>query len=86
MIEIGEKEKEVEKTVQREGEEACQACGTEKETEKLSRCKGCESVWYCNKVGESESSRWVKLTVYRDVKLWAGTRGVIKANVKFIGQ
>ena len=59
MIEIGEKEKEVEKkTAQREGEEACRACGIGKEEEKLSRCKGCESAWYCDKVGESESSRW----------------------------
>ena len=87
MIEIGESRKEVEeKTVQREGEEACQACGIGKEEEKLSRCKGCESVWYCNKVGESESSRWRMLTVHRSARLWAGMRGVIKANVKFIGQ
>jgi hypothetical protein len=27
-----------------------------------------------------------RLTVYRSVKLWAGMRGVIKANAKFIGQ
>lgn len=87
MIEIGEKEKEVEsKRGQFAGKEACQACGAEKEAEILSRCKGCELVWYCNKVGESESSRWVNLTVYRSVKRWVGTRGVIKANVKFIGQ
>jgi hypothetical protein len=59
LIEIGESRKEVEsKRGQLAGKEACQACGTEKEAEKLSRCKGCESVWYCNKVGESESSRW----------------------------
>jgi hypothetical protein len=60
LIEIGEKEKEVEKkTAQRTGKEACQACGIEKKEkkEKLSRCKGCELVWYCNKVSESESSR-----------------------------
>lgn len=59
LIEIGESRKEVEsKRDQLAGKEACQACGTEKEAEKLSRCKGCESVWYCSKVGESESSRW----------------------------
>jgi hypothetical protein len=59
LIEIGESRNEVEKKRgQPEGREACQACGTEKEEVKLSRCKGCESVWYCDKVGESESSRW----------------------------
>jgi hypothetical protein len=55
------KKKEVEKkTVQHEGNEACQACGTDKEAERLSRCKGCESVWYCNKVGENESPSWIR--------------------------
>jgi hypothetical protein len=59
LIEIGERRKEIEsKRGQLEGKETCQACGTEKEAEKLSRCKGCETVWYCNKVSERESSRW----------------------------
>jgi hypothetical protein len=59
LIEIGDSRREVEKKRrQLEGKEACQACGIEKEVEKLSRCKGCELVWYCDKVGESESSRW----------------------------
>jgi hypothetical protein len=53
LIEIGDSRREVEKKRgQLEGKEACQACGIEKEVEKLSRCKGCELVWYCNKVGE----------------------------------
>ncbi|RDW92544.1 hypothetical protein BP5796_01938 [Coleophoma crateriformis] len=30
-----------------EGEEVCQACG--KKGDKLLRCKGCESAWYCDK-------------------------------------
>jgi hypothetical protein len=30
----------------------CQACSTEKDSDELSRCKGCESVWYCDKVRE----------------------------------
>ena len=30
----------------------CQACGDQNQGEKLSRCRGCESVWYCNKVSE----------------------------------
>lgn len=57
LIEIGESRKEVEsKRAQLAAKEACQACGTEEQAEKLSRCKGCESVWYCHKVSESESS------------------------------
>jgi hypothetical protein len=28
----------------------CQACSTEKIVDELSRCKGCEAVWYCDKV------------------------------------
>jgi hypothetical protein len=28
----------------------CQSCGKEDEG-KMSKCKGCERVWYCNKVG-----------------------------------
>ena len=56
MIEIRESSKKAqEKRRQFKGQEACQACGTEEEAEKLSRCKGCESVWYCNKVSENES-------------------------------
>jgi hypothetical protein len=30
----------------------CQACSTERNADELSRCKGCESVWYCDKVGD----------------------------------
>lgn len=28
----------------------CQGCGDVKSNEELSRCKGCETVWYCRKV------------------------------------
>jgi hypothetical protein len=34
----------------------CQGCG--KEEGNMARCKGCESVWYCNKVGS-----WAKSEV-----------------------
>jgi hypothetical protein len=49
MVEMGEAEGKRSEN-KGEGKESCKACGTEKEMEKLSRCKGCESVWYCNKV------------------------------------
>ena len=51
LIELREREKEAGlKRGESQGKESCQACGTEKDTETLSRCKGCESVWYCDKV------------------------------------
>jgi MYND finger len=62
LVEIWEREKEAEKKRKEngEGKESCQACGSEKETEKLSKCKGCESVWYCDKVGYVREMRgWV---------------------------
>lgn len=31
-----------------EERKVCQGCGSE--GEKMNRCKGCESVWYCGKV------------------------------------
>lgn len=31
---------------------SCHVCGSQDQVEKLSRCKGCEAVWYCNKVGK----------------------------------
>ncbi|TQS36616.1 hypothetical protein Golomagni_02929 [Golovinomyces magnicellulatus] len=30
--------------------EVCQACGTEEKSLKLRQCRGCEAVWYCQKV------------------------------------
>jgi hypothetical protein len=33
-----------------EGLKRCQACSTERKLDDLSRCKGCESVSYCDKV------------------------------------
>jgi hypothetical protein len=51
LVEMEEREQEVEKKSESEvGKESCRACGAEKEAEKLSRCKGCESFWYCDKV------------------------------------
>jgi hypothetical protein len=51
LIEMGDKEKVVgRKRSESEGRECCQARGKEMETVTLSRCKGCESVWYCDKV------------------------------------
>jgi hypothetical protein len=51
LIEMGDKEKAIgKKRSESEGRECCQACGKEMGTGKLSRCKGCESVWYCDKV------------------------------------
>ena len=50
LVEMGDKEKVVGRKSEDEGREGCQACGKEMETGKLSRCKGCESVWYCDKV------------------------------------
>jgi len=35
----------------------CQGCGKGEEG-KMARCKGCEAMWYCNKV-----SSWAKLKV-----------------------
>lgn len=32
------------------GKATCQGCGIKNNVEQLLRCKGCESVWYCNKV------------------------------------
>ena len=49
LIEIGEREGE-KRRGKSEGKESCQACGKDEEAEKLSRCKGCGSVWYCDKV------------------------------------
>ena len=31
---------------------SCQGCGSQNKVDNLSRCRGCESVWYCNKVSE----------------------------------
>ena len=51
LVEMSEREREVEKRrSESEGKECCQACGKEKETVLLSRCKACETVWYCDKV------------------------------------
>jgi hypothetical protein len=51
LMEMSVREREGDKKRGRSrGNETCQACGIEKEAEKLSRCKGCESVWYCDKV------------------------------------
>lgn len=33
-----------------EGRACCQGCGKEGDTGALARCKGCECVWYCDKV------------------------------------
>jgi hypothetical protein len=49
LTEMGDKGKVVGRS-ESEGRECCQACGKEVETGKLSRCKGCESIWYCDKV------------------------------------
>jgi len=51
LVEMEEREQEVEKKSESGvGKESCRACGAEKEAEKLSRCKGCELFWYCDKV------------------------------------
>jgi hypothetical protein len=58
LIEIGESEKEVVmKRSEVEGRECCQTCGKDKVIQNLSRCKGCESVWYCDKVNFGERQR-----------------------------
>jgi hypothetical protein len=50
-MEMSAREREgIEKKGANEGKESCQACGNDKQAEKFSRCKGCESVWYCDKV------------------------------------
>ena len=55
LIEMSEREREGdEKRGGTEGKETCQACGNDKKAEKLSRCKGCESVWYCDKVSSND--------------------------------
>jgi hypothetical protein len=35
----------------------CQGCGKEGEG-KIAKCKGCESVWYCNKVRTCMDLMW----------------------------
>ena len=42
--------------------------GRRRETEILSRCEGCELVWYCDKASSITWSGRGKLTVYRIVK------------------
>jgi len=61
LIEMSEREREVsEKREGSEGKECCQACGSVKKTETLSKCKGCESVWYCDKVSFKETIRVIR--------------------------
>jgi len=74
LIAMEEREREVEKkrSESGEGKGSCQACGKERETEKLSRCKGCESVWYCDKdcqtLGWKEKRHKSECKVYRATK------------------
>jgi hypothetical protein len=55
LVEMSERQREIVEKDRRSGSggeraETCQACGSEKEMDKLSRCKGCASVYYCDKV------------------------------------
>ena len=64
----------------------CQACSTEKNADELSRCKGCESVWYCDKVGDVKT--WLGLeqkanSDLRTVRQRAGMRKAIRLIVRF---
>jgi hypothetical protein len=87
LIEMGERERGAEKKrSENEGKECCQACGKENERENLSRCRGCESVWYCDKVRLDDCLILSKLMLRRDVKQRAGMRRAIRGNAKFTGQ
>jgi hypothetical protein len=63
----------------------CQACDKSSNREELSRCRGCEAVWYCDKVACNPFliSCWrANCFDDRHVRRRAGVRGVIKANAK----
>ena len=47
------KESITDKSEVSEGLKHCQACSTKRHVDELSRCKGCEAVWYCDKVSET---------------------------------
>lgn len=88
LIELSRRAREVEqrRSEMGKGKETCQACRNEKEGEKLSKCKGCESVWYCDKVSLNVNFILSKLTVHRVVKLWAGMRKATRASAESTGQ
>jgi hypothetical protein len=67
-----------------EGEgKRCQGCGKEEEG-KMARCKGCEAVWYCNKVGSYQIEGRMRILMSdRNVRQKGGVREVIKASVKY---
>ena len=57
LMEMSERERGLKRRSENEGKECCQACESEKGTDLLSRCKACEMVWYCDKVGSNEMFR-----------------------------
>ena len=64
----------------------CQACSTEKNVDELSRCKGCESVWYCDKVGDVKTWLGHKQKAdsgLRTARQRAGMREAIRLTVRF---
>lgn len=64
----------------------CQACSAEKNAGELSRCKGCESVWYCDKVSGAKElpGSWViSDSIFRHARPRVGTRKVIRPIARF---
>ena len=47
----------------------CQACAVEANVDELSRCKGCESVWYCDKVCEAMTGLRVESRLIETIEL-----------------
>lgn len=63
----------------------CQACDKLRNQEELSRCRGCEAVWYCDKVACNPFPILCRRANWFDdrfVRRRVGVRGVTKANVK----